>query len=55
MNLEIIHSTYSQKKSTEDSSRTKFIKKKFKLFEPDEKVLDSFACATMPANTKLLL
>jgi hypothetical protein len=50
-----VHSTYSKKISTEDSSRTQFIKKKFHLFEPDEKVLDSFACATMPADTKLLL
>ena len=28
-----------------NSPRTKFIKTKFKSFAPDEKVLDSFACA----------
>lgn len=29
--------------------------KKFKMFEPDEKVLDSFACATIPADSKIML
>ena len=48
-------SIYAQQANTIDSPRTKFISKKFKNFEPDEKVLDSFACATTPANTKLML
>ena len=36
-----------------DSPRTKFVSKKFKNFDPDEKMQDSFACAC--ANQTLIL